>query len=185
MKKRLKTIENPIIGDRVTFLETAAETNGKHTMVEVDLSPKGGNQMHTHMSYTETFEVVEGVLGVQLGRKHLRLHAGESYTVPPNAPHRFYNPSETEPVRFITRLESGHEGFEQSLCVGYGLARDGRVTSDGIPNNFYHSALLLVWSDTNLPGILAWLTPIMRWVARRAQAKGIDRMLMEQYGFGV
>lgn len=179
--KKYKIIENPIIGDRVTFLETAADSNGEHTLVEVDLSPKGGNQMHAHKTYSESFEVLEGVLGVQLGRKKMLLKAGESYTIPPNAPHRFFNPSATEPVRFITRLESGHAGFEKSLCIGYGLARDGQVTADGIPRNLYHASLLLVWSDVNLPGLLSWLDPVFRWFARRACAKGIDRMLLDRY----
>jgi mannose-6-phosphate isomerase-like protein (cupin superfamily) len=179
--KKHKIIENPIIGDRVTFLETAADSDNKHTLVEVDLAPEGGNQMHCHKTYSESFEVLEGVLGVQLGSKKMLLRAGESYTVPPNAPHRFFNPSKTEQVRFITRLESGHAGFEKSLCIGYGLARDGQMTADGRPKNLYHAALLLVWSEVNLPGLLRWLDPVFHWFARRAVDKGIDRMLLDRY----
>ena len=37
-----RRIYNPIQKDYVTFLKTASETNGEYTLVEVELSSKGG-----------------------------------------------------------------------------------------------------------------------------------------------
>ncbi len=36
-----RTIENPMIGDRVTFVKTAAETDGEYELVRVVLQPGG------------------------------------------------------------------------------------------------------------------------------------------------
>lgn len=179
--KTARTIENPLIKDRVTFVETAAETNGKFTLVEVELAPDGGNDLHYHKTYDETFTVLEGVLGVQLGRQTMHLAKGESFTVPKGELHRFFNPSSTDAVFFSVLLQPGSPGFETTLQVAYGLARDGRTTRKGIPKSLYHMALIIQWSDTNLPGFFSRIEPAMRWLARRAAKKGIDKALIREY----
>lgn len=176
-----RTIENPLIGDQVRLLESCAESQGKHTWVEVLLSPKGGNGMHYHSTFSETFEVLEGTLGVDVEKEKLLLQTGERQTVMPGELHRFYNPSDTEPVRFTVKLNPGHTGFEHTLQVVYGLSRDGKVNRQGIPRNFYHLALIFIWGDTNIPGLLSYLTPVLRWAARRATKKGIAKSLIDQY----
>jgi len=176
-----RTIENPIIKDKVTFLETAAETQGKYTRVQVELAPGGGNQVHFHKTFDESFTVVEGTLGIQLGLEFFELEAGASATAPAGILHRFYNPSETETVVFNVLVQPGSPGFEKTLQVAYGLARDGRVTRKGVPKNLYHMALIVQWSDTNIPGLFSLLEPALRWMARRAVRKGIDRELEATY----
>ncbi len=179
--KTARTIENPLIKDRVTFVETAAETNGRFSLVEVELAPNGGNGLHYHKTFEETFTVLEGVLGVQSGRQTLHLAKGESITVPRGDLHRFFNPSASDSVRFTVMLQPGSPGFETTLQVAYGLARDGRTNKNGVPKNLYHMALIIQWSDTNLPGIFSWIEPAMKWLARRAAKKGIDMALVREY----
>ena len=176
-----RTIENPIIKDKVTFLETAAETRGKRTLVQVELAPGGGNQLHFHKSFDETFIVVEGILGIQLGREVHNLAVDETATAPAGSLHRFFNPSTTESVVFKVLLQPGSAGFEKTIQVAYGLARDGRTTNKGVPKNLYHMALIVKWSDTNIPGLFSWLEPVLRWIAKRAVKKGIDRELVAAY----
>ena len=55
-----RTIENPIIKDKATFLETAAETNGKFTLIQVELAPKCNNDLHYHKTLDETFTAGDG-----------------------------------------------------------------------------------------------------------------------------
>ena len=172
-----RTIENPLIKDRVTFLETAAETGGKFTLVQVELAPSGGNDK----TFDETFTVVEGTLGIQLGKETIYLKKGESATAPTGSLHRFFNPSDTEKAVFKVLLQPGSEGFETTLQVAYGLALDGRTTRKGIPKSLYHMALVIQWSDTNIPGVFTVIEPVMRWLAKRAAQKGIDRALIEEY----
>lgn len=176
-----RTIENPIIKDKATFLETAADTNGASTLIQVELAPGGGNGLHYHKKFDETFTVLEGSLGVQIGKKISILNKGESATVPAGATHRFFNNSDQERAVFNVLLQPGNQGFEQTLQVVYGLAVDGRTTATGMPKNLYHFALIVHWSDTNIPGIFKLLEPVFRWLARRAVKKGIDQELIARY----
>jgi oxalate decarboxylase/phosphoglucose isomerase-like protein (cupin superfamily) len=74
-----RTIENPVTGERVTFLATAKETNGEYVRIRN--------------------------LDVRVGPKenHLVLAEGESVFVPLNTAHRFWN-SSTEPVVFEVEI---------------------------------------------------------------------------------
>ena len=60
MKKR--TFFNPVINDTATFLETCEETNGKHSLIEIELYKSNGPPLHYHNAFSEKFEVVEGKL---------------------------------------------------------------------------------------------------------------------------
>ena len=94
--------------------------------------------------------------------------------------HNFHNLTD-EPTTFLVELRPGSAGFEKSLRVGYGLARDGLTSVKGAPKNPYHMALLLEWSDMRLPGGPALAGPLFRLLARRARRKGIDRDLEARY----
>ncbi|HOY05933.1 MAG TPA: cupin domain-containing protein [Saprospiraceae bacterium] len=179
--KTARIIENPVIKDRVIFLETAAETKGRYSLLEVELSPNGGNEMHIHKKFDETFTVVKGVLGVQVGDQILHLEPGETCTAYVGQAHRFFNPSDTEKVTFTVMIQPGSTSFERSLQVVYGLSRDGLTTAKGMPKNIYHLGLLMVWSDTHFPGMGRWMEPLLRWAARLAVKKGIDRQLKDSY----
>lgn len=177
---RNRTHENPLIGDRVTFLKTAAETNGACTLIEVQLAPGGGNALHYHTEFTETFAPVKGTLTVRSGHDYVQLAAGESRTVQPLERHAFHNKSR-EPIVFQVELRPGHPGFEKSIQIGYGLARDGKTNKKGIPKSFLQLGLLFDLSGTCLPGFLSLISPIFRRVAHRARKKGIHKVLEARY----
>lgn len=178
MNKRV--FENPVIGDRVTFLETSEEANGVHSLLEIELIPKGGNAVHYHRSFSETFTAVEGELGVQAGKEHKVLKPGESYTIPPMMLHRFYNTGE-QPIKFRVELRPGHAGFENSMKIAYGLARDGLTNKKSVPRKFSHMALLITMSDTNIPGFLSLLMPLFQWKVKQPQMAHVYRELVERY----
>ena len=138
-----RKIYNPVQRDSVTFLKTSKETGGAYTLVDVELAADGGVGLHYHKTYSEKFTVITGTLGVMLGKQDQHLKKNESATAEPNILHRFYN-SSSEPVRFQVELRPASEGFERSLQVAYGLARDGKTNSKGIPLNIFHVALLLM-----------------------------------------
>ncbi|HEX8529024.1 MAG TPA: cupin domain-containing protein [Cytophagales bacterium] len=147
-----RVIENPLVGDRVTFLKTSRETGGKYLYVKVELAPKGGNGLHYHTAFAEKFEALDGVLGVHCGGQELQLRPGQSAEVPPRTLHRFYNPSETETITFqVTITPAGQ--FEQCLRLAYGLATDGKCRPNGAPKNFWHTALLMEMGETYFPNL--------------------------------
>ncbi|HEX8529977.1 MAG TPA: cupin domain-containing protein [Cytophagales bacterium] len=175
-----KVYLNPVIGDKLVFLKTARETGGAYTLVEIELAAGGGNMPHIHRAFSETFIPLEGTLGVRSGREKLRLHPGQVHTVPPGTPHYFHNPSD-QPVRFQVELRPGHEGFENSLKIAYGLAGDGLTNGKGVPRNPMHLSVVGILGDTYLPGPLALLMPLFRWLARRARRNGVEKELLQRY----
>ncbi len=175
-----RRIFNPIQKDYVTFLKTAEETDGKFTLVEVELAPGGGVGVHYHKTYSEKFDCLEGELSVQAGRKVYALGPGETVIAQPFVNHRFFNRTKRT-AKFVVELRPGSRGFEQSLQVAYGLARDGQTNSKGFPTNGLALAWLFDISESNLPGWRSVFEFILRWQAAKARKTGLDKMLIEKY----
>jgi len=175
-----RKIYNPIQKDQVTFLKTDADTNGSCTLVEVELANGGGVGLHYHKTYSEKFDCLEGVVEVQLGKTVYPLEAGQSAVADPHVNHLFRNRS-GGPCRFRVELRPASRGFEKSLQIGYGLARDGLCKSNGFPKDKLALAWLFDISESNLPGWMSFIEFILRKQAKKARQKGIDRALEERY----
>lgn len=175
-----RCIYNPVQKDYVTFVKTSEETNGQATVVEVELAAGGGVGIHYHKTYAEKFECLEGELKVQTGKTIQTLTAGQTATAHPPVPHRFFNDS-GKTCKFRCELNPASRGFEQSLQVGYGLARDGQTNSKGFPKDRLALAWLFEISESNLPGWMSIFEFILRRQAKKARAKGIDKALTEKY----
>jgi quercetin dioxygenase-like cupin family protein len=176
-----RTFVNPIIKDVATFLQTAEESGGKITEAEITLMPGGGNPLHYHKTYSETFTAIDGDLGLKLGKKGTRLlKPGETYTVDPMSPHSFFNPTDKE-IKFNVKLRPGHTGFENSLRILYGLAADGLTNNKSIPKRLKHTAIIVCMSDMNVPGLLTLLYPLLKRMANKAKADGEEQKLLDKY----
>lgn len=178
MKKR--TFFNPVINDTATFIKTSEETNGEYTLLEIELYKSDGPPLHFHKTFSERFEVIEGVLNLQVGKQKYILKQGESMLVPMGTPHRFYN-TDSSLVKFSIRFEPGHEGMENFIKIIYSLAQDGLTDKKGKPNSFAHLATILVMSDSNAPGMLSLLSPIIRIVAKQSHKNGTEKWLPDKY----
>ena len=175
-----RTFANPAINDSATFIKTSAETEGEYTLIEIDLGKSDGPPLHYHNAFSETFEVREGVLYLQAGKEKRKLNTGESFTVPAGTPHRFYNEANNM-VKFHITLHPGHTGMENFIKIIYGLASDGLSDKNGKPKNFAHLAVALQISDTNAPGWMSLLSPVIRGVAKRAKKNGTEKWLLDKY----
>jgi quercetin dioxygenase-like cupin family protein len=175
-----RRIYSPVQQDTAIFLETAAESGGRRTRLEVELAPGGGNQPHRHLTYAEHFTGVEGELTVRVdGLVHV-LAPGQEATAPIGVLHCFANETD-EPVRFQVALAPGHRGFEQALQIGYGLAQDGATTAKGMPKNLVHAALLLELGEMRVVGAMRAVEPLLRLLARWGRRHGVDAQLIERY----
>jgi mannose-6-phosphate isomerase-like protein (cupin superfamily) len=89
MARRGETIENPLTGERMTFLETARDTDGELLRMDYVAPPRyKGPTEHVHLLQEERFEVVSGVLGIRVGGRELHPEEGQSAVGPPGVPHK-------------------------------------------------------------------------------------------------
>lgn len=135
MSKTNHTVRNPIIGHQITFLQTAAQTNGELLQIEYAVEqPESipAIPLHIHLKCEERFEVVHGKLGVMLDGERRVLKVGESVTILPGTPHTFWNASEGE-MRFITEVQPPGD-LQTYWETVFGLAQEGKVNANGLPN---------------------------------------------------
>src|SRR3954462_13662984 len=85
-------LENPVTGEKLTFVETAASTDGER--VVLDLEPAAGGKVpgvHIHPKQEEKFEVLQGSMKFRYGMKKIVAEAGETVVVPAGKVHDFAN----------------------------------------------------------------------------------------------
>ncbi|HTF28197.1 MAG TPA: cupin domain-containing protein [Flavitalea sp.] len=171
---------NPIYRDKATVLKSYDDTGGLYTLGELEVAPGGGNTLHIHTAFEETFTVVRGELGVVLQNRLYILRPGESITVPKNTPHHFVNKS-NESIICHVKFVPGHEDFFKGLAIGYGLASDGKTNSKGVPKKLSHLAMLMVLTDTKPAGLLMHTFPLFKWLAAKVRKNGTQQLLLEKY----
>ena len=178
-----RTIDNPVTGQRAVFIETARESGGARTVLDVETTPGGGVLPHRHGDHEEWIDVLEGEIELTTSGVTRRVCAGEHVVIEPGAVHSWRNPGADRNLRFRGTMMPGHPGFETVLRVSFGLGRDGELRPSGLPRRFADLALLADWDPSLLAvGARRLLAPLMRWSARRARAHGRAAELLRRYG---
>jgi quercetin dioxygenase-like cupin family protein len=151
------TIENPITGERVTFLKTSAETDGKLVVIDTTVAPDGAVAAeHLHPHQSERFEILSGEVEFKLGKEFIVARPGDVLMVEPGTPHRFRNLSDEE-IRFRTEVRPALS-FEAFLQTMFGLASDGKTNKKGLPNPFHLAVIMNEQFDlVRLPFPPAWV----------------------------
>ncbi|QEE51316.1 cupin domain-containing protein [Flavobacterium alkalisoli] len=176
-----KTYYNPVNGEYTKILESAADTNGEYSHLEVCLKPGGGNPPHYHKKFTEEFFAVKGLLGLQYEKEDLHLQPGENRLVPIGTVHRFFNNTDEE-IIFRIILRKGQPGFENFIKSLFGLVNDEKTTKRQTPKNPLYAALLLKWGDTHLKNPFFYLlTPFAGMAYFLAKVTGADTRLKNRY----
>ena len=127
-----QTIENPVSGEKITFIQTAADTDGELLEIELELTADGAVPgAHIHPEQEERFEIVAGTMAFRMGLRKIVAGPGEVVTVPAGRMHAFKNAGdETAKVNVQVRPALNMaELFETTVA----LAEDGRTTSKGMP----------------------------------------------------
>jgi quercetin dioxygenase-like cupin family protein len=125
-------LENPVTGEKLTFIETAESTGGERVVVNLELVAGGKVPgVHIHPNQEETFEVLQGTMKFRYGMKKIVAEAGETVVVPPGKVHDFANAgAETAHVRVtISPALKMEEMFETNVA----LATEGKVMKSGMP----------------------------------------------------
>jgi quercetin dioxygenase-like cupin family protein len=152
-----KTIENPVTGEKVRFLQTAAETDGELVEIEVTVVPDGAvAAAHVHPYQSERFQVLEGTLEFRHGRTKVVAGPGEVVTVEPGTVHSFRNAGDTC-ARFRCKVRPALQ-FERFLETMFALAADGKTNKRGMPNPIRLAVIADAhFADVRLPYVPAFL----------------------------
>jgi quercetin dioxygenase-like cupin family protein len=136
-----QTLHNPVSGEQITFLRTAADTDGESLEFEVTLTPDGHVPgAHVHPSQEERFHVLEGAMKFRLGLRTIKAGPGDTVIVPAGRMHRFANGGDTAArarVEVVPALD-----MEDLLVTTTELALEGNVTRKGMPKPL-HLALFV------------------------------------------
>lgn len=136
-----QTIENPVSGERITFLQTARDTGGELLEIELELTPDGNVPgAHVHPEQEERFHVLEGTMKFRLGMKKIVAGPGETVIVPAGSVHRFSNGGDT-PARARVEVIPALD-MEQLFETTVELALEGNTTRKGMPKPL-HLALFV------------------------------------------
>jgi len=127
-----QTLENPVSGEKITFIQTAGDTDGELLEIELELTPDGTVPgAHIHPEQEERFEIIAGTMTFRMGVKKIVAGPGEVVTVPAGKVHAFKNAGdETAKVRVQVRPALQ---MEQLFETTVALAEDGRTTAKGMP----------------------------------------------------
>ena len=151
------TLHNPVTGELMQFIKTAADTNGEYVYVEVVVEPNGFvAAAHTHPYQTERFEIVSGELTFKAGGREFTAKAGEEVLVEAGTPHKFWNTG-AEEARFRCEIRPALS-FESLIETMFALANDGKTNKKGMPNPLRLAVIAKAHFDVvRLPFPPAWL----------------------------
>ena len=136
-----QTLENPITGERFTFTDTAATTDGELLAFDLALRPGGAVPIaHVHPIQSERFDVLEGQMRFRLGLRTRLAGPGDVVEVAPGVIHSFANAGEEE-ARLHVEVRPAL-AMEQMLAEVVALAEAGRMTERGMPRNLLDLAVL-------------------------------------------
>ena len=157
------TLESPKIGQTITFLQTAQDSDGEQLVIEARMRPGAFILPHRHLHQEETFEVIDGTATFTVARQKIVATAGEHVRIAPRVAHRFRNASSDDvlirgTLRPALRTE---ELFEQLFRLG----AEGKVNKLGAPGplttrelirefrtEFFYLAAVPVWLQRLLAG---------------------------------
>jgi quercetin dioxygenase-like cupin family protein len=168
-----QVIENPVSGEKITFIQTAADTDGELLEIELELTPDGHVPgAHRHPGQTETFHVLEGTMKFKLGLKTIVAEPGDTVEVPPGATHRFVNAGDgvaRARVEVTPALK-----MEHLLQTAVRLAEDGQTTRKGMPKPVPMALFVRTFEDeVRAPfpphTIVKAVTAPLAWIGRRRE----------------
>src|SRR4051812_42040930 len=124
---------NPVTGERAVVVCGTADSTDGSLSVQLFVAPGGAVAAeHHHPEIVERFRVLSGHLAVSIEGRRSHMGPGDELTVPPGVVHDWWNAGEAE-AEVLVEVSPGRR-FELMVASTYGLARDGKVNADGMPN---------------------------------------------------
>ena len=124
---------HPVTGERIVFRKRSRDTGGELMEMTLYLAPRGFiAAAHVHPNQEERFEVGGAPVMFKVAGKERLYQPGETAVVPAGTPHVWWNPSPDEAITLVQfRPALDTETFFETF---FGLAKDGKVGPNGLPN---------------------------------------------------
>jgi quercetin dioxygenase-like cupin family protein len=150
-------LENPVTGERMHFLKTAADTKGEHVLIEMTARPGAVvAAKHFHPYQTERFEIVSGRLAAKVDGNEIEAGLGDVLTIEPGQSHVWWNAGEEDLV-FRAEVRPALK-FEQLIETMFTLAADGKTNKKGMPNPLRLAVIAKEhFDDVRLPFPPVWM----------------------------
>ena len=132
MARQGQTIASPKVGQEITFLRTAADTDGELLELEARLDPGSRIIEHVHLHQDERFEVLEGSASFWVGGRKIVRGPGEEVEISAGTRHRVRNEG-AEPLRVRAQMRPALRAEELFEAI-YTLGSQGRVNRLGAPS---------------------------------------------------
>jgi len=101
-----------LLGTLITFMATAADTEGAFSLVEAVTAPGQGTPPHIQRDDAEAFYVLEGEFEFMVAGQVARSGPGTFHYIARGVPHGFRNPGDKPAKMLILNLPGGlHENF--------------------------------------------------------------------------
>ena len=105
-----------LVGDTYTIILSGDDTNGRYCLIDMHIPPGGGPPSHRH-DFEESFTVLEGEIDVTFRGEKSVVRAGETLSIPANAPHSFTNAAKRPARLLCICAPSGQEEFFAKVGV--------------------------------------------------------------------
>jgi len=116
-----RNIEDPLTGQHLTFLETAADTEGTSLRAEVRLEPGGFVPRHLHFRQDERLEVLAGAVRFRSRGEDRVLGPGDTSVITRRRIHRVANAGPSE-ARFVLEVHPARH-IEQTMRSMFAIGR--------------------------------------------------------------
>ena len=105
-----------LVGDTYTILLSGADTDGRYCLIDMHIPPGGGPPPHRH-DFEESFTLLEGEIEATFRGEKSTVHAGQTLSIPANAPHSFTNASGAAARLLCICAPAGQEEFFAQVGV--------------------------------------------------------------------
>ena len=175
MSRRGQVFDNPVTGERAVVLTDPRDHPERTLVAQLYVKPGGRVAVaHRHPESRERFHVLAGRVGFRIGDSERTLGPGDGAEVPAETVHDWWQVGDEE-ASVVVEVDPG-ERFVEMVGTFYGLARDGKVDSKGLPGILQLAVPASDYRDTMItetppPAVqrlfFSVLAPVGRAVGRR------------------
>lgn len=105
-----------LVGDTYTIVLSGNDTNGRYCLIDMHIPPGGGPPPHRH-DFEESFTLLVGEIEATFRGEKITVRAGETVSIPANAPHSFTNASKDNVRLLCLCAPAGQEDFFAQVGV--------------------------------------------------------------------